>query len=103
MMTKEELQEIRERVGKATSGSWKERARNGDFMLIDRGFIIAGTQNDLDFIINARQDIPNLLSEIDRLRKALLKIELCAATSNETWGRLQKNCWIIASEALKEF
>ncbi|MCR8986056.1 hypothetical protein NW801_13590 [Brevibacillus laterosporus] len=75
MMTEKELQEIRERVEKATSGPWKERARNGDFMLIERGLVIAGTKSDLDFIINAREDIPNLLSEIDRLRKALIEIK----------------------------
>ncbi|OAJ75224.1 hypothetical protein AYJ08_00300 [Brevibacillus sp. SKDU10] len=74
-MTEKELQEIRERVEKATSGPWKERARNGDFIHIAKGLVIGGNQNDVDFITNARQDIPNLLSEIDRLRKALIEIK----------------------------
>lgn len=76
-MTDGEMAEIRERVEKATEGHWME---------VDGGYIvcftdinqedpeiIAESENDVDaaFIANAREDIPKLLEEIERLRDGI--------------------------------
>lgn len=61
MMTPEELKEIKERADKATPGPWS--MEHCDYAL-------GGFLDDL-FIAHAREDIPKLVAEIDRLRKAL--------------------------------
>lgn len=72
-ITDDELMQIRERADKATEGPWEAikfnyiRPVNG-FMADD--LVGEATENeDADFIANAREDIPKLLAEIDRLKK----------------------------------
>ena len=76
MISDKELAEIRKRAEAATPGPWKA-------FIEDRGFqsgssfiqtqgedieLIGATEEDYDFIANARQDIPKLLDEIERLK-----------------------------------
>lgn len=55
-ITQEELTEIRDRAEKATEGPWSE-------------YVIqfACVEEDADFIAHAREDIPKLLAEIERM------------------------------------
>lgn len=67
-MTNEELQQIRERAEKATAGPWEYDG--SDIMappfldIVDHVYETA----DADFIAHAREDIPALMAEVERLR-----------------------------------
>ena len=83
MLTEDDIQEIRSRCEAATPGPWKsyldgsDHSCGSDFIMTgafgssDRGEdleIIGATIADYDFIAHARQDIPKLLEEIERLK-----------------------------------
>ena len=76
MLSDNELLAIRIRTEKATKGPWKAFIEGRDFecgssFIQTQGDDIeptGATEADYDFIANARQDIPKLLDEIDRLR-----------------------------------
>lgn len=77
------LEEVRKRCNAATKGPWisflEGRDHLGGDSVIGRGidrseddlYLTGGSAEDQDFIAHARQDIPLLLDEIERLRKLL--------------------------------
>jgi len=78
-----ELQQIRRRCEDATPGPWKsfiegrEHTSGSSFIMTGSGKnrgkdieLSGATTADHDFIAHARQDIPRMLDEIARLRKA---------------------------------
>jgi hypothetical protein len=77
------MDEVRKRCEAATSGPWISYVEGRDHLggdsVIVRGeggreedlYLTGGTIADQDFIAHARQDIPILLGEIERLRKLL--------------------------------
>jgi hypothetical protein len=76
-ITDEEIADIAARESRATAGPWKSYVESRDH-LSGSDFIMTGGEDieltgatvaDQDFIANARQDIPKLLAEIERLRK----------------------------------
>jgi hypothetical protein len=82
MITEQELQQIEERLNRSQAGPWKAfiegRDHESGSSFIMTGFeeqrgadleILGATNDDLDFIANARQDIPRLIKEIRELRK----------------------------------
>ncbi|WP_342441267.1 hypothetical protein MHB65_18095 [Lysinibacillus sp. FSL K6-0075] len=99
-MKQEQLNAIKERVAKATLGPWKVRNDNEGteyfpFWVVsklglDSGEWFAelhvGDISDAQFIANAREDVPALIAEVERLREALKfyaeetkyeRVELC--------------------------
>ena len=76
-MTEKELKEIEDRCNKATTGPWKSMIEGRDHTSGD-SFIMTGGEdiyidsplldNNQDFIANAKQDIPKLISEIRKLK-----------------------------------
>jgi hypothetical protein len=83
-LTDAELQAIKARCDAATSGPWeavvegRDQSSGSSFIETPlgstRGYDIemsGATEADYDFIAHARQDIPRLLQEIDRLRREL--------------------------------
>lgn len=84
-MTEQELQAIKERVEKATPGPWgfdKGKKEHMDrrpavievFVEEENEWFISGDISDLkdaEFIAHAREDIPALIAEVERLQKAL--------------------------------
>jgi hypothetical protein len=70
------LNEIRDRAEAATPGPWKSyiegrEKMNGSSFIMTAGediYLRGATDADQDFIAHARQDIPMLLAEIERLR-----------------------------------
>jgi hypothetical protein len=87
-MTEEELKAIKARCEAATPGPWKsyiegrDSTGGSDFIMTGEGTTLGddieltgATQADQDFIAHARQDVPKLLAEIERLR-GLLKRHL---------------------------
>lgn len=80
MMSEQELKEIEARCGQAQAGPWKAYIEgrdheSGSNVIItgeDVGLeILEATDADLDFIANAKQDIPRLIEEVRRLKKIL--------------------------------
>ncbi len=77
MLSDNELSEIKKRAEKATKGPWKAYIEGRDMQSASSFIQTTGkdieltdaTEADYDFIANARQDIPKLLEEIERLRK----------------------------------
>ena len=90
-MTELELNEIEKRVKKASRGPWKsmiegrDHTSGDDFIMTgipegediwgeNRGediYVTGAMKSDLDFIANARQDIPKLLDYIRELKGKL--------------------------------
>ena len=83
-MNDEELAAIRQRCEAATPGPWtsyvegRDHDSGSDFIMVGsentRGtdIYLAGTTTaDQDFVAHARQDVPRLLDEIERLRAQL--------------------------------
>src|SRR5690625_695988 len=82
MLPKEELDAIKERCENATEGPWKYYHEDGEVATSDKGYCFAteiseeiGYDGNGEFIANAREDIPKLLSEIDELRNRLDDVE----------------------------
>jgi|HubBroStandDraft_6_1064221.scaffolds.fasta_scaffold02059_20 hypothetical protein len=76
------LREIQERCDAATPGPWRV-SKSEDIMADDAsgGFIIASGlswQPEHDFIAHAREDVPFLLAEIDRLRAIEQRLKVFA-------------------------
>lgn len=73
------LEEIKKRVDDATPGKWEARGESDPYISeveVDNGFgkesiVSSQKHGDIEFIAHARQDIPNLIAEVERLRKAL--------------------------------
>lgn len=73
-ITDEQLAEIRERAEKATEGNWGVLQIPDRLYVLDRDSDViseVGNYSDAIFIVTARNEIPRLLTEIKRLRKAL--------------------------------
>jgi hypothetical protein len=79
MLTKSQLNEIKERVEKATPGKWvsyiegRDHTSGSDFIMTGVGGkrgpdieLIGATKADQDFIAHARQDIEILIAELER-------------------------------------
>lgn len=84
-LTNEELAQIRERVEKATKGPW-ETSTSGDGIKAGKYHIGViskphyfpyglGTKEDASFIAHAREDIPKLLAEVERLSNRIQHAE----------------------------
>jgi len=84
MIKKEQLEEIELRCSKTQNGPWtafiegRDHESGNNFIMTgeneNRGEdieMIGATIADFDFIAHAKQDIPNLIEEIRRLRKDL--------------------------------
>jgi hypothetical protein len=74
-----DLDAIRQRCDQATSGPWKSYVEGRDhdsgssfIMTSGKDIELSGaTVADQDFIAHARQDVPQLLAEIERLKRVL--------------------------------
>ena len=94
-MNEQRLQEIKERAEKATPGPWKvyqdaistsigtefiHPQLNGPMPVITDAYHVGGAINiyiddaDAEFIAHARQDVPALIAEIERLRSVIWRI-----------------------------
>lgn len=80
MLKNAEIEAIRERVEKATEGEWRiADTTEGAWLLDGNDLIIAGTFERIEdavFSKHARQDIPKLLAEIERLREEIEGMKL---------------------------
>jgi cell division FtsZ-interacting protein ZapD len=83
-MTKEELDAIRNRVNGALPAPWEFERFNGRYTLFISEHIQADFSylcvnellNVAEFISHAREDVPTLLAEIERYKKALRYIAI---------------------------
>ncbi|SCB30862.1 hypothetical protein GA0061099_1004527 [Bradyrhizobium yuanmingense] len=75
-LTADEIEAIKARCEQATAGPWKsfietrENISGSDFIQTEGEdiYLTGATEADQDFIAHARQDIPRLIAEIERLR-----------------------------------
>ena len=80
-LTGDELEEIKKRCDEATPGPWKsyvegrEEMGGSDFIMTggEDIYLTGATAADQDFIAHARQDVPTLVAEVERLSKLLPK------------------------------
>jgi hypothetical protein len=79
MGNKLDLAAIRARCDAATPGSWEYEEEDGEWEINNgtTGEIIPIKRNDAIFIAHARQDIPALLDEIDRLTRERNALRCC--------------------------
>ena len=85
-LTKQDLETIRERAGKATPGPWCVAGSPRDFVVARHGGSercsdnpvlwaeddrLAGNRADAEFAAGARVDVPLLVAEVHRLREIL--------------------------------
>ena len=88
MLTPKQLKEIRERADKATPGEWEDETWGTYYTPEGIGLTSVGgiryvssweefkqDKKDVEFIAHARQDIPALLDEVDRLNNKLAVID----------------------------
>jgi hypothetical protein len=100
-MTEKELQAIRARAEKATTGKTPEWYVDDEYENIvvreawDCKLIAQGipSKADADFIAAARQDVPELLAEVERLKEQFAHISDMAAELYEV--DTVKNEWIL--------
>ena len=84
LVTDEELGAIKARLDAATAGPWRSMVEGRDhtsgssFIMTGEGTtrrndieLTGATVADQDFIAHARQDVPRLVAEIERLRRVL--------------------------------
>ena len=87
MLNNERLNEIEARANAATKGPWKPHLVDGTLVVGNGGGFVAATSNstkggsyywdweqmeaNATFIARARQDVPNLIAEVRRLREWL--------------------------------
>lgn len=83
-MTNEELEVILSRCNEASKGIWKSYIEGRDhqsgssFIMVGKGkdrgediYLYGATTQDQDFIAHAKQDIPELIREIKRLKECV--------------------------------
>jgi hypothetical protein len=77
-LTDEQLAEIRKRAEAATAGPWKYTDRdnvvytaNADYKYAVEVAEEIGHKFDGEFIAHAREDVPKLIAEVERLRREL--------------------------------
>ena len=88
LLTDEELQSIRKRYSATTPGPWESYIEgrdhtSGSSFIMTSGEDIeltGGTDADQDFIAHARQDVPRLLEEVQRLRQRIAELEKALTT-----------------------
>ncbi|MEK5323319.1 hypothetical protein [Aeribacillus sp. FSL M8-0254] len=85
-LTQAELNEIKERAEKATSCPWQVASTtDGEYIIDCDEWVVAATferKEDAYFVAHAREDIPRLVAEVERLRDVISRCE-CAFCSDE--------------------
>jgi hypothetical protein len=78
-LSDEEIAAIKARLERATAGPWRsfiegrEKISGSSFIMTggEDIYLTGTTDADQDFIAHARQDIPELIAEIERLRSVI--------------------------------
>src|SRR5690625_3404239 len=92
-LTNEEITVIRERADKAVYAPWRigKQSPNGLYNVGSTdGLLTAQTTNEANaaFIAHARQDIPKLLAEIERLREKLGEADSLLSDAQSLMGKV---------------
>lgn len=89
-LTQEQIESIRKRAEAATEGPWYYDRQTGDLIEInDREYpsrVLAQEVNGV-FIAHAREDVPALLAEIERLKAEIERLEI----ENKTLEKVATN------------
>jgi len=102
-MNQKQLNAIKERVAKASHGPW-EYDEDERGIWNKGGFNYLGTvtlsHNSAQFIAHAREDVPALVAEVERLHKALEKVMEVEAPIMEGTEGWETRSYEIARQAL---
>lgn len=110
-MEKRELDAVRQRIETATEGPWDTAKLASGWHVMYDGYIVAeiyrNEVENAEFIAHAREDIPKLLAEIDRLNAELQNArttvteivdeifgDKIAKAAEEIAGKLRKNRYL---------
>jgi len=103
MLTKQQLEEIKERAEKATKGPWAEDERYPGKVYCDDvfGSIVADCgpfqyctmekekiEANVAFVAHAPTDVPALLAEVERLRERIEKLEQIKKVALYIWNNI---------------
>lgn len=112
-MTPEQLQAIKERVEKATVGPWRLDLWDG--LLISgftkrvvlkggQGKAIKAASEDINFIAHAREDVPVLVAEVERLQqeKEALEFQLKVSINHAETVAEELEVEVAENERLRE-
>lgn len=96
-LTSEEIETIRKRAEKASDGDWYSEVSTFENateklteIAVQPGVAMSvRTEADAEFIANAREDIPKLLAEVDRLRNAFDQLNDNRMKWMESHGELE--------------
>jgi hypothetical protein len=87
-LSDQQLAEIAARAAAATKGPWSLNGKCASNLRDNTsrpvGELICGDA-DQDFIVHAREDVPALLAEIDRLRARVAAVRAFAASHEYRW------------------
>jgi hypothetical protein len=80
-LAKDEIEEIRARCSATTPGPWQSYVEgrdhdSGSNFIMTQGddlYLIGGSVADQEFVAHAKQDIPRLLMEVERLTELVQK------------------------------
>ena len=97
MITEQRLAEIKARHAAASAGTWFADAYDPFMVSTERGKDVADTQfcqnpqtglANATFIAHARQDVPDLVAEVERLRVDLLNVAIgiCKTAGDVVWA-----------------
>jgi hypothetical protein len=78
-LTAQEIEEMKRQCALATGGPWKSYVEGRDHMsgsnfIMTAGddiYLVGASIADQDFIASARQNLPRLIAEVERLKKLL--------------------------------
>jgi len=106
ILTPKELKQIRARCEKATPGPWisyiegRDHTSGSSFIMTGFGEsrgedieLSGATAAELDFIAQARQDIPRLLKEIERLSGIISRLTQASIAGHDTVNLVQDTSW----------
>lgn len=106
-MNQKQLNAIKERVAKATPGPWlvEESRYEGRFNAasVDENYDLPACLmgiDDAEFVTHSREDVPALVVEVEKLRKALEKVMEIEAPIMEGTEGWETRSYEIARQAL---
>lgn len=101
-MKAEELAVIKERAEKATEGPWYVDNYDGSVRGDDNKFICSQNfeDSDAEFIAHARQDVPKLVVEVERLQAQEHFAEYAIRQNKALWEALSKACESLGADTL---
>lgn len=105
MIKSEELSQMKARAEKATAGPWIRthdcliRTQNTEIVVAEAWRRVKGAE-DAAFIAHAREDVPRLVAEVERLQSQEHFAEYAIRQNKALWEALSKACAVLGVDTL---